>query len=114
MTESRLLSGAEAAAYYGVKPATFSQWVAAGRAPKPLPGTHRWDRRALDLFLDKLSGIPVSPVSKEDREREEWEKWEKAYEARTAARELDPEYIRTEAKRKAALAKRRARQGQPR
>ena len=113
-TEPRLLSGAAAAAYLGLKPATFSQWVADGRAPKPLPGTRRWDRKALDLALDKLSGIPVSPISKEDVEREEWEQWKKAYEARNAARELDPEYIRNEAKRKATLAKRRARQRQPR
>jgi hypothetical protein len=76
---------------------------------KPLPGTRRWDRKAIDFALDKVSGIPPAPVSKEDQEEEEWQQWHRAYEARNAARELDPEYIRKKAAREAALAKRRGR-----
>jgi hypothetical protein len=73
MTEPRLLSGADAAAYCGITPATFSKWVAAGNMPKPLPGTRRWDRKAIDLALDKLSGIEASPPDQEDEDP--LEKW---------------------------------------
>jgi hypothetical protein len=103
------MSGAEAAAYLGLTPASFAKWVADGRAPKPLPGTRRCDRKAIDLALDKISGIPPAPISKEDQENEEVEKWFREYHARNAARERDPEYIRKEAAREAAFAKRRER-----
>jgi hypothetical protein len=83
VTEPRLMTGAEAAAYLGLTPASFSKWVAKGRAPSPLPGTRRWDRKAMDLALDKISGIPPTPLSKED---EAEKKWERDYEARKAAR----------------------------
>jgi hypothetical protein len=46
MTKPRLMTGADAAAYCGVTPATFSKWVATGTVPAPLPGTRRWDRKA--------------------------------------------------------------------
>lgn len=113
MTEPRLMTGAEAAAYLGITSATFTKWVADGRAPKPLPGTRRWDRKAIDLALDKVSGIPPALIPKEDQEKEEWQLWLRDYEARNAARELDPEYIRKKAAREAALAKRRGRRKQP-
>lgn len=82
--EPRLMTGAEAAAHCHVTPTTFSKWVAEGRIPKPLPGTRRWDRKALDLALDKLSGIvapSVVPSANADAEEE----WERKYEARKAA-----------------------------
>jgi hypothetical protein len=34
------------------------------------------NRKAIDLALDKISGIPPTPPSKEDEEEEEWQKWE--------------------------------------
>jgi hypothetical protein len=111
VTEPRLMTGAEAAAYLGLTPASFSKWVANGRAPKPLPGTRRWDRKAIDLALDKISGIPPAPVLKEEHE-DEGEKWLREYRARNAARELDPEYIRKKAASEAAMSKRRGRQKQ--
>jgi hypothetical protein len=111
VTEPRLMTGAEAAAYLGLTPASFTKWVADGRAPRPLPGTRRWDRKAIDLALDKASGIPPAPVLKEDQE-DEGEKWLREYRARNAAQELDPEYIRKKAARTAALAKRRGRRQQ--
>jgi excisionase family DNA binding protein len=80
------MTGAEAAAYLGLTSATFAKWVADGRAPKPLPGTRRWDRKAIDLALDKISGIPMAPVSKEDQQEEEGQEWERNYEARKALR----------------------------
>jgi|SRR5665213_1892769 len=87
VTEPRLMTGAEAAAYLGLTPTSFAKWVADGRAPKPLPGTRRWDCKAIDLALDKVSGIPPSPPSKEDQEEEECQRWIRDYEARKAARE---------------------------
>lgn len=55
--EKRLMTRADAADYCSLSMAQFSQWVASGRLPSPLPGTHRWDRHALDNALDKLSGL---------------------------------------------------------
>ncbi len=54
---SRLLTREEAAAYCRLSTQGFSQWVKKGRLPRPLPGTARWDLRAIDAALDSLSGI---------------------------------------------------------
>jgi hypothetical protein len=78
------MSGPDAAAYLGLTGAAFSKWVSEGRIPKPLPGTRRWDRKAIDLALDKASQIAspsVVPSSDVDAEEE----WERKYEARKAA-----------------------------
>jgi hypothetical protein len=89
MIEPRLMTGAEAAAYLGLTPASFSKWAADGRAPKPLPGTRRWDRKAIDVALDKLSGIPSAPKSKEDQEEDDdecpLEKWKREDAAKQGA-----------------------------
>lgn len=53
----RLLTRAEAAAYCRLAPSSFDAWVIAGRLPKAIPDTHRWDRRAIDSALDKISGL---------------------------------------------------------
>jgi predicted DNA-binding transcriptional regulator AlpA len=63
----RLMSGSEAAAYCGVTPATWSKWVSDGSMPKPVIG-RRWDRKAIDLALDKASGIVAPSVVPEDDE----------------------------------------------
>lgn len=50
----------EAAAYVNLSPKAFLAEVAAGLYPKPLQhkaNTHTWDRRALDLAIDRLSGL---------------------------------------------------------
>lgn len=86
MTPPRLLSGADAAAYCGITAATFSKWVAAGTAPPPLPGTRRWDRKAIDLALDKSSGI-VAPSIVPAQNEMTLADWKQSNEARkTAAR----------------------------
>lgn len=47
-----------AAAYCGCASlAAFDDWVRRGILPGPIPGTHRWDRKAIDLKLDLASGI---------------------------------------------------------
>ncbi|AUC97086.1 hypothetical protein CWS35_24695 [Bradyrhizobium sp. SK17] len=84
MAEQRLISGADAAAYCGVTPATFSKWVAAGVIPPPIPGTRRWDRKAIDQALDRASGIPTtqSPEDESDPATNIGrEPWEDAFEA---------------------------------
>lgn len=53
----RLLNRTEAAAYCGFKPTAFSSHVLAGRLPAALPGLHKWDRAAIDQFLDQASGL---------------------------------------------------------
>ncbi|HEY8577585.1 MAG TPA: hypothetical protein VIL88_14760 [Devosia sp.] len=69
------MTRAEAAAYCGYKPSAFSAHVAAGKLPKPLVGLHRWDRKVLDAFLDKASGI--DPPEGEDA----FTQWEREYRA---------------------------------
>jgi hypothetical protein len=53
----RLLTRQQAAGYCGLTESGFSSWIARRLVPGPLPGTKRWDRKALDLALDRLSGI---------------------------------------------------------
>ena len=55
----RLINRQEAANYCGVSTAAFAQWVRQGTLPKPVPGTNRWDIRAIDYRLDNLAGIPT-------------------------------------------------------
>jgi hypothetical protein len=85
MTQPRLMSGAVAAAYCGLSPASFAKWVADGRAPKPLPGTRRWDKHALDAMIDKISGLDTTIVPEEDP----FEKWKREHESAKAARSGD-------------------------
>ncbi|MEM7619518.1 MAG: helix-turn-helix domain-containing protein [Pseudomonadota bacterium] len=54
----RGLSIQEAAEYCGITTECFRTWVRDGLIPGPWPGTKRYDRKALDNALDKLSGIP--------------------------------------------------------
>ena len=59
----RLLSLGEAARYCGLSVSGFRNWIAKGRLPGPLPGTRRWDRRAIDKALDVASHIEHSNTS---------------------------------------------------
>lgn len=70
--QPRLMSGTDAAAYCGVTLNTWSKWVAAGSMPKPVIG-RRWDRKAIDIMLDRLSGIEAPTVLPE--EESPLEKW---------------------------------------
>lgn len=56
--QARGLSAAAAANYAGCQTvAAFRAWVRRGIMPKLMPGTRRYDRRAIDLALDHLSQI---------------------------------------------------------
>jgi len=55
--DARLLSCTDAATYCGVSRATYRAWLDKGLLPKAIRGTRRYDKKALDDALDKLSGI---------------------------------------------------------
>lgn len=56
----RLLSKEQAAQYCGLSTSGFGNWVSEGRVPPAIPATHRWDRKAIDEALDRLSGIKTN------------------------------------------------------
>lgn len=56
----RLLTREEASAYCGVAPETFDNYRRQGILPEPLSGTKRWDRKLIDEYLDRNSGITKS------------------------------------------------------
>jgi excisionase family DNA binding protein len=53
----RLATEKEAAEYLGLELATFRAWVECGRLPKPLPDAGKYDLRALDAAVDRISGL---------------------------------------------------------
>jgi excisionase family DNA binding protein len=53
----RLLTRGQAAAYCGVGATTLTNWIERGIIPGHVPGTHRWDRQAIDVVLDILSRL---------------------------------------------------------
>ncbi len=57
----RLLTKKQAAAYLGASPATFAKWVLAGIIPSALSITRKWDKKALDAALDKISCLESNP-----------------------------------------------------
>ncbi len=57
LSAPRLLTRGEAAAYCGVGITTLTNWIERGFIPGPVQGTHRWDRKAIDAFLDSLSRL---------------------------------------------------------
>ncbi len=63
--QPRGLSRELAAIYCGLTPEGFDQWVKRGLVPGPIPSTQRWDRRAIDLALDRASGLE-SPQNGDD------------------------------------------------
>jgi len=68
---ARGLTAQQAAAYAGCSTvAAFRAWVRKGIMPGPLPGTHRYDRKAIDAALDRLSGLSTKLT-----EVSEYEAW---------------------------------------
>lgn len=65
----RLIGRKEAAAYCGVTPTCFSMWVASHKMPPAIPGTRKWDKKAIDARLDEISGLGAN-----DNE-DPYEKW---------------------------------------
>ena len=54
---ARLKNEKELAEYIGLEVATFRAWVESGRLPQPIPDCGKYDAKALDLALDRISGI---------------------------------------------------------
>src|SRR5215831_3032619 len=58
MIEPRGLSKEQAAAYAGCQTlSAFNDCIRRGIMPDRFPGTHKWDRRAIDAALARLSGL---------------------------------------------------------
>jgi hypothetical protein len=58
MIEPRVLSKEQAAAYAGCETlSALNDWVRRGIVPGPIPGTRKWDRKAIDAALDRLTGL---------------------------------------------------------
>jgi predicted site-specific integrase-resolvase len=54
---ARLVPEKECAEAIGLDLSTFRNWVACGRLPKPLPDCGKYDLKAADAALDKISGL---------------------------------------------------------
>jgi hypothetical protein len=54
---ARLASEKEAADAVGLDLATFRAWVAAGKLPNAIPECGKFDLKAIDAALDRLSGL---------------------------------------------------------
>ncbi|TWB19550.1 hypothetical protein FBZ99_101323 [Rhizobium sp. ERR 1071] len=78
----RLIGRRDAAAYCGIAESTFSLWVATHKMPQCIPGTRKWDRRAIDAKLDEISGLGVNNISVET----DLQKWRRERDARKAQR----------------------------
>jgi len=65
----RLIGRREAAAYCGISPTCFSMWVASHKMPPAIPGTRKWDKRAIDAKLDEISGL------NSDKQEDRYGKW---------------------------------------
>ena len=76
--ERRGLTLEEAADYLGLTASGFQVWVRKGLVPGPISGTHRWDRKALDIKLDRQSGLDSK------YEGSDYEKWKARRNARPA------------------------------
>lgn len=64
--EPRCLTLQQAADYCALTRSGFSAWQRQGLVPGPIPGTNRWDRKALDAALDKASGLREVGAQAED------------------------------------------------
>lgn len=58
--EKRLLTVQEAADYCGLSQNGLRDWIRKGRLPSSIPGTSRWDKKAIDRKLDDLSNLTVA------------------------------------------------------
>lgn len=78
----RLIGRSEAAAYCGITPTCFSMWVSSHKMPPAIPGTRKWDKKAIDAKLDEISGL----VGINGAVVDEFAKWEREYDARKSGR----------------------------
>ncbi|OJU66039.1 MAG: hypothetical protein BGO05_27865 [Rhizobiales bacterium 63-7] len=83
MTEGpRLIGRSAAAAYLGISPSTFSNWVAAGKMPQPILGARKWDKKAIDARLDEISGLGQPVLTTQVLPEDEFQRWQAQQEER--------------------------------
>lgn len=76
MNLTRGMSKQEAAEYCGCKTlAAYDDWRRKGIVPGPIPGTNNYDRKLIDIWLDKASQIaqPSNELSPYQRAKAEHE-----------------------------------------
>ncbi|MFH6783041.1 MULTISPECIES: hypothetical protein [Methylobacterium] len=67
----RGLTREQAAEYCGCETVeAFDAWVRRKIVPPAMPGTRRWDRKAIDRALDRLSGLLAPEAAGQS-----WEEW---------------------------------------
>jgi hypothetical protein len=54
---ARLVTEKEAAEAIGLELATFRAWVELGRLPKAIPDCGKFDLKAIDAAIDRISGL---------------------------------------------------------
>ncbi|MDP9732209.1 UNVERIFIED_ORG: hypothetical protein QE446_003834 [Rhizobium sp. SORGH_AS260] len=84
----RLIGRKEAAAYLGIAESTFSMWVATHKMPPTIPGTRKWDKRAIDTKLDEISGLTTLHDTNVFGELDELEEWREQQKQRDKHRPL--------------------------
>jgi len=57
---ARLVTEKEAADAVGLDVATFRAWVATGKLPQSIPDCDKFDLKAIDAALDRVSGLGSS------------------------------------------------------
>jgi predicted DNA-binding transcriptional regulator AlpA len=75
----RVVTRPQAAAYCGVSVQTFSDWIKRGLLPGPLPGTARWDLKAIDASLDGIAGNVM------ESEEDAFDKWKRERDAKKSS-----------------------------
>lgn len=83
----RLITKQEAADRCSLTPSGYDLWRRKGLVPGPVPGTRRYDAKALDLALDKAMGLTSDEPSK-------FLEWKRRREDQVARREPDKEAAR--------------------
>jgi hypothetical protein len=54
---ARLATESKAAEEVGLDLATFREWVSSGKLPPPIPNCGKFDLKAIDAALDRISGL---------------------------------------------------------
>ena len=104
MTEPRGMSKEQAAAYAGCETlSAFNGWIRRGIMPGPIPGTHKWDRKAIDAALDRMSGLD----SKIRPQLSPYDEWKASQNADAAQRinSLDSQDVLVRLERRSAIAR---------
>jgi hypothetical protein len=57
-------------------------WVATHKMPPAIPGTRKWDKRAIDAKLDEISGLAPASQAKDP-----YDEWIREYRKKRASRE---------------------------